>query len=386
MTPAIPFAATLWPHDPPDDTSVRGRPFLTVVRDGEVRSLLPASTPRALFRSLARSNGPETIRRHLARRAYAAAAAGRPRSATRGLVWSTDLELEQRLAELLGHDVHLAFHFGPPRANRKPVVQILDPTGRMVAVAKLGVSLLTAELVRHEAAALDHLEGRTGPELDVPRLLSLSTWDGVAVLVQTALVVPHRHVLPTTASRSAAELHLSALPVQAALPMTTYVDNLRNRVLALPSPAPIDEYVAAVDLVGQRLDLTALPSGPSHGDWSYQNVAAGAAGVAAWDWERFDPSRPHGFDAAHFRLQQLLSSGPRTQPGVSLLHEAPLLLSRWHRQDQPELARGVATLMLVDLAARYLADGQQDTGSPGSRAVDWAGPGLRTFEHPEDPG
>ncbi len=68
-----------------------------------------------------------------------------------------DEGIDDHLAAVLGHEVHLSIHIGPTRANRKPVLQILDGDAKTVAFAKLGVNPLTRELVDAETAATRRL-------------------------------------------------------------------------------------------------------------------------------------------------------------------------------------------------------------------------------------
>ncbi len=59
--------------------------------------------------------------------------------------------LVSHLSDELGQELTAGIHLGPPRANRKPVLQLMDPSGATVAFAKVGVNRLTRERVRHEA-------------------------------------------------------------------------------------------------------------------------------------------------------------------------------------------------------------------------------------------
>ncbi|WP_028644876.1 hypothetical protein [Nocardioides sp. URHA0020] len=367
----IPFADQLWPG------TTAPASYLPLSRGGVVRSLLPTASPLLLRSALARSNGPEGVGRHLARRLVASAAGTRLRLGRSRPDERDGDPLRQRLSELAGTEVHLAVHFGPPRANRKPVVQALDGAGRLVLVAKLGVDDLSARLVAHEAEALRVLAGRTGPHLLVPELLGLESWGGRPLLVQGALTVPSRHRIPAPVPRHLAEEAIATLEVPEHPPVRAYVDDLCARIDRLPDPAPRAEYVAAARGVGDVVDLDHWPSAPWHGDWSPQNVAACGGSVAAWDWERFAVGRPRGFDTAHFRLQQLLRERGNTQPGVRLLDEAPALLGDWQGRARPARARSVAVLLLLELATRYLGDGQVGTSSPGAGVAAWVAPVLR---------
>ena len=65
--------------------------------------------------------------------------------------------IESHLSDVLGTDVLLSMYLGAPRANRKPVLQVLDATGRTLAYVKIGVDPLTRALVRDEGDALTAL-------------------------------------------------------------------------------------------------------------------------------------------------------------------------------------------------------------------------------------
>lgn len=357
--------------------------YLPVVRGGSVRSLLPADSPQVLRAVLARSNAPERLPRHLARRVYAGVAGVRVatgRGRPSGLVGLDDHELRELLGWLLGRPVRLAVHFGPPRANRKPVVHVLDDDGQLVAVAKIAVDALTESLVHAEAGALQALSRRTlSPALVVPRLLALTTWVDQPLLLQSPIGPGHRHTCPAIEHRSAAERALVAAVPASPGRAETYLLGLRDRVLACADVPAREQLLRALDAAGHRLEAGLVETGAWHGDWSAQNLAATATGVAAWDWERFDTDRPLGFDAAHFQLRRLLGTR-RTEPGVKLLARAPAVFRCWQSLPGPEQAHALALILLVELGARYAGDGQSRSGALGARVADWVSPALQWFE------
>src|SRR5260370_14648729 len=77
------------------------------------------------------------------------------------------------LTQTLGQRVEVSLHVGAARANRKPVLQLLTPSGDTIRFAQIGINHLTADLVRaqHEAltrladAALSVLPGPSGRTL-----------------------------------------------------------------------------------------------------------------------------------------------------------------------------------------------------------------------------
>jgi hypothetical protein len=82
-----------------------------------------------------------------------------------------DADVVSYLRKVLDCDVVVSLRIGPPRANRKPVLELLSPRGEALGFAKVGVTGLTRELVRAEAAALDVLGAAIGPSQVIPRHL-----------------------------------------------------------------------------------------------------------------------------------------------------------------------------------------------------------------------
>ena len=355
----LPFAHWLAPTEPRAGDAVPA-PYVALARHGEVRSLLPAGDRRRLRRSLGRPNGPESRSRHGARRLYALLAASPLADVRHRLVQVDDSSLRAALAPTVGRgprDIALALHFGPPRANRKPVVQVLDRDGTLLAVAKVATNPLTVRLVTQETSALQQLaRARPGPVLTVPRLLAATTWEGAQLLVQSALVLPARPRVPTAAVRRAAEQELVRSTEG---PSTGAAPWVRDLLAKLPP-----ESAGVPDPGARWLDDVAV--GASHGDWSPQNLSVVQGGVAAWDWERFAEDRPLGFDAAHLVLMQQLG---RTPSGGNLLRLAREELGPWQPSLDDARLDELARLVLLDLLARYVGDGLARSGGPGRDVV-----------------
>ena len=119
--------------------------------------------------------------------------------------------IEAYLGAVLGQDVVIGFGVGRPRANQKPVLNVLTPRGRSIGFVKVGDTDVARALVRREAAALELVERAAPAGVEAPRVLHLGTWRGLDLLVQSALVTRMRRgrpaaVLPVAAMAAVASI------------------------------------------------------------------------------------------------------------------------------------------------------------------------------------
>jgi hypothetical protein len=291
---------------------------------------------------------------------------------------TTAATLLGRLREVLGPDLLMGMHLGPPRANRKPVIQLLDARGRTLAYAKIAVDDLTDGLVRTEAAALAELASVGTGVVEVPDVRHSGSWQGRALLVQSALPVwmPRR---PLTVSRMAAAVSgVAAIGRQDGVPLTgsDYWAQLTKRLLELPpsSTATLLRDVA-LRLAAAGGDVR-LSVGASHGDWTPWNMACVDDRLLVWDWERFRHGVPLGADLLHHGLQtdlvaQLAEPRDAADRLVAGAAErlAPLGVA-------PRAALVTALTYGIDLAARYLADRQQEAGARLGDVGRWLVPAV----------
>lgn len=369
----IPFKHFLWPADA---VGSEGRTYLPVIRGGDVRALLPADRPGKLSRAMRYSNTAESARRRLMRRGVALGGGAllRVRASALPLFKAPHAGLEQHLGSLIGDPISLAAYFGPSRANAKPVFRLLDDRGGLRAVAKLGVSELTDRLIRNEASALTQLGGGSPPQLAVPRVVALDEWAGHPLLVQTIVGSPLRSRPPAAQQRTVAERVVACSgPEESSGTIADYLAGLQADAATLVEH---DWLTTGIGHLVEFLGETDVRLGPWHGDWSPQNLQAHDGGVAAWDWERWAPQRPCGFDTLHFQLQSKLAGPEPDQAGVALVESAGELLSPWQPSLTIQQRSAVAGLLLAEIATRYLADGQLGTGSPGGRLEIWLRPAL----------
>ncbi|MEV0454570.1 hypothetical protein [Catellatospora methionotrophica] len=277
------------------------------------------------------------------------------------------------LSTALGTPLQVSIHIGPARANRKPVLQLLDPRGATIGFAKFGVGPLTRRLVRAETAALSALSHVRLPDIVVPSILHAGQWRGMQVLVQSALPVwePRVPLSATRLQRAMAEVAGACGLTMGWLATSPYWADLRNRLCQLVADTPEGSgrastevgqlFEAARTLVEHAAELN-LRYGAWHGDWAPWNMANVAGSLLIWDWERFTPGVPLGFDAVHYDLQRQIQDGVDAQTAVeSTVRQAPALLAPF--DVAPGSAEIVALLYLVDLATRYLSDRQAEAGA-----------------------
>jgi hypothetical protein len=267
--------------------------------------------------------------------------------------------IEDHLARELARPVLVSLHLGPARANRKPVLQLLDAGGGTVGFAKVATTALAGRLVAAEAEALRTLARAGLTQLTPPRALSGGSWRGLEILVQSPLPVrqPRR---PSAARLAAATAEVAAVGGITTQPLDgPYLAGLRERVAALPAGPARDGLAGALDLL--RPAGTELRVGSWHGDWTPWNTAVVADTVLAWDWERFAGGVPVGFDALHYDLQPRL--GQAAAAGAAAADSVRRASGLLAPLGVPaEAAAVVAVLYLVEIVTRYVGDGQTRWG------------------------
>ena len=378
--------AVLWP--PPATVSLtRGRPAHAHERDFIVlpfarrpRLLVPSGR-RASAAAVRRYGEPGSFRAWSGSRALALALAGGAAAAGLGGRLRVRVPpgmdtIEAYLSSVLGHDVLISTHLGAARANRKPVLQLLTARGQTVGFAKISINPLTRDLIRAERAALDKLAAGHFRGLTVPRVLHHGQWQGREVLVMNALPVWRRRqaLRPGQLTAAMGEITTMGGLSQGPLAGSDYLARLRSRLAdspASPDRAALSDALDALASAGPELSF-----GAWHGDWTGWNMACTADGLLLWDWERFAPSVPAGFDSLHYRLQaDVVRRGraPRSA-AAECVRTAPASLAPCGVSATE--AHLVAALYLAEISARYLADRQAEAGARLGQPGTWLIPAI----------
>lgn len=274
--------------------------------------------------------------------------------------------IETVLSEIVGRPVAVGMHVTSPRANRKPVLQALADDGTLLAVAKVATDDLTRDLVANEATALRRLGAADARTFTVPTLLNLRSWRGLDVLTLSALPLHEPRVEPehTRLAAVANEIADTGGRQRTTLESSGYVDRLRERI-AMLRPDAAHRLGSALDRALGAHGGLRLSFGAWHGDFTIHNLAFLPDDVLVWDWERYDDGVPVGFDLVHHHVQQhLLAPDVDVAAFVHGLDRAtpPLLAPAGLTERE---ATAVTRMYLLEIAARYVADRQDEVGRLG---------------------
>ncbi len=372
----------------PDRTAGGATPteFLLVPNETRPVLLVPRRPRRATAAALRHYKASAVGGRRLAFRGLAAAAQlglgdVLPHRITVGPTGDgPDADVAAYLRKVLDRDLVVSLRVGPPRANRKPVLELVSPSGEMLGFAKVGITGLTRELVRTEAAALDVLASAGLTRLQVPRLQHHGQWREHEVLVQTPLVGSGRAVSRAMLTSAMVELAtLQGITTQV-VGRSTYWRTLRSRLEACVDREPAAALLRVMDDLQATADVTGVGFGSWHGDWTPWNMAASGDQVLVWDWERFESGVPIGYDALHHQLQAAVErngAGGAQSATEAALFTAPMTLGPLGVR--PGCAVFVAALYLLEIATRYTGDGAAEAGARLGDVSTWLLPPLTRY-------
>jgi Phosphotransferase enzyme family len=284
--------------------------------------------------------------------------------------------LADHLRETLGKDFHIALYIGPQRAVQKPVLQLLDRAGETFAFVKVGTNALTRVLVGNEAEALRYLTAAPLNHLRVPRPMYDGQWNGHRVLVQEALHPAGRAVNPDRLARAMVELAASKGTTSSRLGDSPYLAELRRRIAAEPRDELTEGLASRLQSLVEHRGNETLEFGSWHGDFAPWNMATTPDSVLVWDWEQYESGVPVGFDAVHYRVQTGVVMEGRTvaEAFEVALGGATELLAPFGVN--AARSRLTVALYAVEIATRYVHDGELESGTVMGRMDRWLTPVL----------
>ncbi len=256
-----------------------------------------------------------------------------------------DLFVTRHLVRLVPGATGTALSLRGGHARAKPMVQLVDGRGDVVAFAKVAADPATAARVRREAALLRRFGdalGTAGP-LRLPRVLATGDAGGCTVSVVEPLpqevrggrdgdderALPGLLALRDAVGVRTGPLGTAALWTETLAALDEAVGGL-GRDVSHGASALADAALALADRMGAVDAGVELPLGPFHGDWVPWNLGWAGSTLWAWDLEYGSAEGPVGLDALRwvFLVEQLARG--RDLPGaVAAVRDAgPAVLPR----------------------------------------------------------
>lgn len=372
----------LWPGRPVEVVRARRhtprtQDLIFVPSRSAPRLLIPAGRPAAAASGLRRFSralsGKERTIRLIGSLALRARAEGlladRIRITHPGV---TRDSIEQHLSGILGTEVVVGLGVGTLRANQKPILQVFDRRGRCVAYVKVGDSDLTAGLVRQEGANLAELARHDWKLLEIPALVHLGHWNGLELLVISALdtaVRPGAGALLQPPLAPLDELYDRYHEGTAALSTTAYWQDLRDTADRVDDLLQRASYTEALQRIERSHGDEPVRLTAWHGDFAPWNLGHRGGRLQLWDWERFATGVPAGLDRVHY----VVHTSARAAGFSDAVLDNALTSPYTRHPNCPEPAQDLlAGLYLASLAARYLIGSQGPQGEvlgPTTRTV-----------------
>jgi aminoglycoside phosphotransferase (APT) family kinase protein len=197
--------------------------------------------------------------------------------------------------------VTVSASLGRGGVHGKPVFQVMQMDGRIVAYAKLGWNEATAKLVQEEASSLRRLEGAVFSTATVPRVLHAGWFRDHFVLVQAAVgggtdvspwEIDQRHLSFLRELAETSNATMSATPrIEGRLALI--------RRLGFHYYAYLLEH--SVKYCEHHLRGVRVPQVSGHGDFAPWNIRVHGGKLLVLDWEYAQPV-PVGFDLFHFLI------------------------------------------------------------------------------------
>ena len=199
--------------------------------------------------------------------------------------------------------LHIAATIGPLRPNRKPVLQVMDADGTLVAFAKVGWDRSTRHMVTREAEVLNGMCDHDLKDVIVPDVLHFGSWRGLCILATEPLDhpdagVPGEHLVRIGVTEIARHRGITSL----ALTNSCWFRSAQRR--AHHETRIDDDLIQEVQAIAASDGGVTIEFGFSHGDWAPWNMARLGRKLGVWDWERACDEAPLGIDLVHGQFQQ----------------------------------------------------------------------------------
>lgn len=290
--------------------------------------------------------------------------------------------LPAHLSETTGRPSYTGVTLGPPRANRKPVLHLLDGRGTTQGYAKVAVNGLTARRMAREEKSLRALEQRDLGMLSHPDVISAGMWHSHPyLLISPVPTWSPRGIDPQVRDSALRRLVAAFDQTEDDLASAEWWRGLRTRVEQLTATPLADRLIELSRATEERWGSHSLHLGAAHGDWTPWNMATRGQTTYAWDWERFGTGVPLGLDALHYAFQSgVRLRGLEPAASLALLQAEAGDLVRANGSP-PTLGRMLVALYALDFAERFVRHQQEKAGAKKGPIEAWLLPALERVVH-----
>jgi|GEM_PF-4505192 len=221
-------------------------------------------------------------------------------------VWDIVSFLKKELNE---PEIITAITLGKPSRNRKPVLQLIKPSGETIGFAKIGWSDLSISLINNEADLLTNLESKLEPNIAAPKVILNTYWEGRKVLVISKVDSSFMSKRSPTSARDTFNLIANSLG-------TNHIKFKEIPLINNSNSTRIDTVINIPKLIdihkGKIIEV-----GTWHGDLTPWNTSTYKNKTSIWDWEYGGTEVPVGFDQLHCEFE-LLRRNPAIKAATAL--------------------------------------------------------------------
>ena len=263
--------------------------------------------------------------------------------------------IETVLADVLGRTVTVGIRLGRPRVGRSVVLWAFDDDGAPVAVVKVAADEVARAGVARENLALSSDAPQAVRGLEAPRVLGLRTWEGLDLLVTSAVHAPRARIRHRAPVRAMRDLAATSPPERVRLRDTVFVDALRARIGDLAPRGDTTWLAEALVRLLDELGDVAVTTGAWHGDWVSWNMRVAGDRLLVWDWEYFSADALAGLDHLHYLAQDRRRFGTDAPQEERWIGEARAALGRDWGLEPPQ-REAVLRAYLLEVNSRWVAE------------------------------
>jgi hypothetical protein len=220
--------------------------------------------------------------------------------------------------------VEIAISLGTPGRYRKTTLQVIAPTGQIVAYAKMAKAAPAVRALEAEFTNLTTVGRIEVLRPNIAQLMGWGEWDGSKILLidpgprragPYRLGPSHLEFLSALHTAFVAEVRFEESPSWAGL--LAAIEELSGEL----SSGWQERCRTGVGKVQSALSGKIIPHSFAHGDFAPWNMRAGAAGLFVFDWEAGCRDAFPFHDAFHFTAAQSMMANRSNRLDVQFLEK-----------------------------------------------------------------